>query len=63
MEKIITILISLLIIFFVVLGWDREQARQDYLKAKIGENDMVKVEGCIFKMNCDYYNNLLKGSK
>lgn len=47
--------------FCVVAGLDREQARRDYLKVINHEDDMVSVDGCIFKFNCDYYNNMLKG--
>lgn len=34
-----------------LFGIDREIARQDYLDGKL-------VKGCLFEINCDYYNNL-----
>lgn len=61
MKNIITIIIGLGIAFCIVLGLDREMARQDYLRVVNHESDMVSVDGCMFKMNCDYYNNMLKG--
>ena len=63
MKNIITIIIGLGIAFCIVLGLDREMARQDYLKVVNHESDMASVDGCLFKMNCDYYNNLLKQGK
>ena len=63
MNNIITFIIGFGIAFCIVLGLDREMARQDYLKVVNHELDMVSVDGCIFKMNCDYYNNLLKETK
>ena len=63
MQNIITIIIGLGIAFCIVLGWDREMARQEYLKVVNHQDDMVSVDGCVFKMNCDYYNNLLKETK
>lgn len=61
MQNIITIIIGFGIAFCIVLGFDREMARQDYLRVVNHESDMFSVDGCIFKFNCDYYNNLLKG--
>ena len=53
------ILFVVFIGFYFLAGLDREKARLDYLEAKeYGDNS---IEGCIFKFNCDYYNNLLKG--
>ena len=55
------ILFVVFIGFCVFAGLDREKARQDYLEAiEYGDKS---IEGCIFKFNCDYYNNLLKETK
>lgn len=61
MKNIITIIIGFGIALCIVLGMDREMARQDYLKVVNHESDMRVVDNCIFKINCDHYNNLLKG--
>ena len=50
-----------LIGLITLFGLDREVARQDYLSIVNHESDLVSVDGCLLKMNCDYYNNLLKG--
>ena len=63
MNNIITIIIGLGIAFCIVLGLDRQVARQDYLSVVNHESDMVSIDGCLLKMNCDYYNNLLKETK
>lgn len=48
--KILLMAILFNLLFFY--GIDRELARQDYVKG-------VVSEGCIFKVNCDFYNKKL----
>lgn len=56
LDKLITILFSISIIIFMLFSFlfcmDREVARQDYIKD-------VTATGCIFQVNCDYYNQML----
>ena len=54
MKILIYIILSCLILLLLLAGLDREIARRDYIAGN-------KVENCIFKTNCNYYNNLLKG--
>jgi len=52
------ILFVVFIGFCALAGLDREMARRDYLDAKAyGDHS---IEDCIFKFNCDHYNEMLK---
>lgn len=53
-------LYALAILLFVtglVFGFDREMARREYERYNSSQNE--QIVGCVFKANCNYYNNLL----
>lgn len=51
MKIFLVVLASLFGVLFLLACIDREVARQDYLKGD-------KAEDCIFKFNCDHFNNM-----
>ena len=55
MKNIVIIAYGIIIGTMLVLGWDMETARQDYLRAKEQGNYEQRIEGCIFDMVCDRY--------
>ena len=53
---IIGALLSILVIWF---GFDKEMTREVYIEY-VQNQDFEKARNeCVFKINCDYYNNLL----
>ena len=63
MKLLFYVLLVGLIGLVTLFGLDREIARRDYLSIVNHESDLVSVDGCLLKMNCDYYNDLLKETK
>ena len=55
MKNIIIITYGVIVGFLIVLGFDMEVARQDYIKAKENGDYEQKIEGCIFHFVCNRY--------
>ena len=53
---IIGALLSILIIWF---GFDREMTREVYIEYVQNQDYEKTINECVFKINCDYYNDLL----
>ena len=53
---IIGALLSILLIWF---GFDREITREIYVEYVQNQDYEKTINECTFKINCDYYNNLL----
>ena len=53
---IIAVALSILIIWF---GFDREMTREVYVEYLQNQDFERTIDECVFKINCDYYNNLL----
>ena len=53
---IIGALLSILIIWF---GFDREMTREIYVEYVHNQDYEKTIKECVFKINCDYYNDLL----
>ena len=53
---IIGALLSILLIWF---GFDREMTREVYIEYVQKQDFEKTINECVFKINCDYYNNLL----
>ena len=53
---IISALLSILVIWF---GFDREITREVYIEYVQNQDYEKTIKECVFKINCDYYNNLL----
>lgn len=53
---IIGALLSILIIWF---GFDREITREVYIEYVQNQDYEKIINECVFKINCDYYNDLL----
>ena len=53
---IIGALLSILLIWF---GFDREMTRKVYIEYVQKKDFERTINECTFKINCDYYNNLL----
>lgn len=53
---IIGALLSILIIWF---GFDREMTREIYVEYVQNQDYEKIIKECVFKINCDYYNDLL----
>lgn len=53
---IIGALLSILLIWF---GFDREMTREVYIEYVQNQDYEKIIDECVFKINCDYYNNLL----
>lgn len=53
---IIGALLSILVIWF---GFDREMTREVYVEYVQNQDYEKIIDECVFKINCDYYNNLL----
>lgn len=53
---IIGALLSILIIWF---GFDREITREVYIEYVQNQDYEKTIKECVFKINCDYYNDLL----
>ncbi len=49
-------LLSVLIIWF---GFDREMTREIYVEYVQNQDYEKTIKECVFKINCDYYNDLL----
>lgn len=49
-------LLSILVIWF---GFDREMTRGVYVEYVQNQDYEKTINECVFKINCDYYNNLL----
>ena len=53
---IIGALLSILVIWF---GFDRELTRELYIEYVQNQDFEKIIDECVFKINCDYYNDLL----
>ena len=53
---IIGALLSILLIWF---GFDREITREVYIEYVQNQDYEKTIKECVFKINCDYYNDLL----
>ena len=53
---IISALLSILLIWF---GFDREMTREVYIEYVQNKDYEKTINECLFKINCDYYNDLL----
>ena len=53
---IIGALLSILVIWF---GFDREMTREVYFEYVQNRDYEKTINECLFKINCDYYNDLL----
>ena len=53
---IISALLSILLIWF---GFDREMTREVYIEYVQNEDFEKTINECVFKINCNYYNDLL----
>ena len=53
---IIGALLSILLIWF---GFDREITREIYIEYVQNQDYEKTIKECVFKINCDYYNDLL----
>ena len=53
---IIGALLSILVIWF---GFDREMAREVYIEYVQNQDYEKSINECVFKINCDDYNDLL----
>ena len=53
---IIGALLSILLIWF---GFDREMTREVYIEYVQNQDYEKIIKECVFKINCDYYNDLL----
>ena len=53
---IIGALLSILVIWF---GFDREMTREVYFEYVQNQDYEKTIKECVFKINCDYYNDLL----
>lgn len=53
---IIGALLSILLIWF---GFDRELTREVYIEYVQNQDFEKIINECVFKINCDYYNDLL----
>lgn len=54
-----TILAVVLSILIIWLGLDREITREVYIEYLQNQDFERTINECAFKINCDYYNNLL----
>lgn len=50
---------ALLSILIVCFGFDREMTREVYIEYVQNQNYEKSIKECVFKINCDYYNDLL----
>ena len=50
---------ALLLILIIWFGLDREMAREVYIEYVQNQDFERTINECVFKINCDYYNNLL----
>ena len=55
----LTIIGALLSILLVWFGFDREMTREVYIEYLQNQDYEKTINECVFKMNCDYYNDLL----
>lgn len=55
----LVILGALLSISVIWFGFDREMTRQVYVEYVQNQDYEKTINECVFKINCDYYNNLL----
>ena len=53
---IISALLSILLVWF---GFDKEMAREVYIEYVQKQDFEKAINECVFKINCDYYNDLL----
>ena len=53
---IIGALLSILLVWF---GFDKEMTREVYIEYVQNQDYERIINECTFKINCDYYNNLL----
>ena len=53
---IIGALLSILLVWF---GFDREMTRGVYVEYVQNQDFEKTINECVFKINCDYYNDLL----
>ena len=53
---IISALLSILLIWF---GFDKEMTREVYVEYLQNQDYEKTINECVFKINCDYYNDLL----
>ena len=50
---------ALLLILIIWFGFDREMTREVYIECVQNQDYEKTIKECVFKINCDYYNNLL----
>ena len=50
---------ALLLILLIWFGFDREITREIYVEYVQNQDFEKIINECVFKINCDYYNNLL----
>lgn len=55
----LVVLGALLAILTVWFGFDREMTRQVYVEYVRNQDFEKTINECVFKINCDYYNDLL----
>lgn len=55
----LVILGALLSISVIWFGFDREMTREVYINYVQKQDYEKTINECVFKINCDYYNNLL----
>ena len=55
----LVILGALLSISVIWFGFDREMTREVYINYVQNQDYEKTINECVFKINCDYYNNLL----
>ena len=53
---IIGALLSILLVWF---GFDKEMTREVYIEYMKNKDFEKTINECVFKINCNYYNNLL----
>lgn len=55
----LVIISALLSIFLICFGFDREMTRDVYVEYMENQDYEKTINECVFKINCDYYNDLL----
>ena len=50
---------ALLLILLIWFGFDREMTREVYFEYVQNQDYEKTIKECVFKINCDYYNDLL----
>ena len=55
----LVIISALLSILLIWVGFDREMTREVYIEYVQNKDYEKTINECLFKINCDYYNDLL----